>query len=137
MKGVAVLVGDHRLKHNHESQADRAWRAVIALVLPEGCGTTRKEAEEAARVTGVHGASVLMDLPYMNLQEFFLVPVAHALLYGVAKRLVQTLIRPLRGATGKPQAFTYKERRIIVARAGDIIISSDFGRPYRDMVNYA
>lgn len=49
-------------------------------------------AMKAARVVGVHGSTLFARLPYVDLQNVWIVPICHALLYGVVKDFVSTFL---------------------------------------------
>ena len=72
----------------------------------------------------------------MDFQHAFLVPVAHALLYGVVKAFVALLLRAIKGAVGRPVVLDSKTRQLLSARAKDVVVSADFGRKYTDVVVY-
>ena len=47
-----------------------------------------KEAKKAAKRLGVHGSTLFARLQYVDLQNVWMVPLCHALLYGVVKDFV-------------------------------------------------
>ena len=51
-----------------------------------------KEARKAAKRLGVHGSTIFARLPYLDLQNVWMVPLCHALLYGVVKDFVAAFL---------------------------------------------
>ncbi|GFR42747.1 hypothetical protein Agub_g3685 [Astrephomene gubernaculifera] len=138
--GEPMLVGDHRLLLDDAGQRQRARRvaarasaALAARGTPEA-GPLRKKLELSIKHHGCKGESAFTSLPYVNMQDLFLVPVAHALLYGVVANFFDDIFR--KPAKDEEKEFTVAERdiRAIRERSSHITVSSDFGRAYRCII---
>jgi hypothetical protein len=51
-----------------------------------------RDAKKAAANEGAHGSTLFARLPYVNLQNIWMVPICHSLLYGVVKDFVSTFM---------------------------------------------
>jgi len=92
-------------------------------------------AEKLGAELGCKGANVFASLPHVDLQNFFLVPAAHALLYGVVKQFVQTILGKFKG-TSAAHVLSSRDKALLRARASHISVTADFGRRYRCIVMF-
>ncbi|PNW79981.1 hypothetical protein CHLRE_08g373374v5 [Chlamydomonas reinhardtii] len=133
-----VNVGDNRLQLTHEDQvlrgrlADRL-QAVAAGRVSGKTATERQDAAKTLEANPVKASSPFSLLRYANQQDLFRVPVAHALLYGVVRNFVLSL---LDGSGPQALCFTQDDKRLMRSRAARVVVPSDFGRPYTDVVEY-
>ena len=75
-----------RLKLNDRKQRKRGERIdKVAREHP-------RDAIKAAKRLGVHGSTIFARLPYLDLQNVWMVPVCHALLYRVVKDFVAAFL---------------------------------------------
>jgi hypothetical protein len=92
------------------------------------------------RRVGCKGPHPFAQLPYCDLSCLFPVPIGHALLFGVARDLVDYLLRPLKDI--KPNdadrglVISRESRHLIVDRGTFITVTSDFGRRYKCVLTY-
>lgn len=87
----------------------------------------------ASHDVGCHGwALFVRELPYLEYNDMWVLPVAHAALLGVCKRFWQEVLGPL-GADKEDYAISSPHRKIMSARAEDIVMTNDMNRPYRDI----
>eukprot|EP00798_Chlamydomonas_sp_ICE-L_P001205 gene1205-32547_t len=115
-----VKVGHSCLQLSHAQRISRAQRV--------------EEGEEDPRTAGCHGLSMVVHvLPYVDYNNFFLVPVAHALLFGVVKGFVKHLYRPIPKAVNDcpKDALSNPVRSLIASRKDDTRVTSEMGRPYK------
>ena len=81
-------------------------------------------------VVGCHGPSVFAQLPYMLYTTFFVLPLYHALLYGVARDFLNAIFSPFE--KGETQAaspwwkVSRSARRIIAQREVDIAATAEY-----------
>ena len=136
-----MKVGDPRLRitdADHRERGEAVHKAVVEA-LKKGDVAERKRhlqaAEKLATERGCKGANVFASLPHVDIQNFFLVPAAHALLYGVVKRFVQTILGKFKG-TSPQHLLSSKEKAVMRGRAAHISVTADFGRRYRCIVQY-
>lgn len=89
------------------------------------------------KLAGCHGLSLLVKyLKYVDYNNIHRVPVAHALLLGLVKDLLNLLL--CKSARGEPKpeyALPPAARRAMADRYQGILLTCDFGRPYRCVVN--
>ncbi|KAG2423869.1 hypothetical protein HYH02_015272 [Chlamydomonas schloesseri] len=136
--GRAVRVGDARLHLTHADQVERG-QVADALVLrahglePGRGAADRRDAAAALSAYPVKASNPFTALSYVDLQDMFRVPVVHALLYGVVRAFVLCM---LDGTAPEALAFTRDDKRLIQSRASRVVVPSDFGRPYLDLVDY-
>ena len=97
---VAMLVGDRRLLLTNEKQRVHGLRVgekLAAVRAVRGDTAATKLAKEkltaAVKAEGCKGPNVFAILSYLNLQHLFVLPVAHALLYGVVAHFVADILR--------------------------------------------
>jgi hypothetical protein len=127
--GKCKKVGDRDLSLTDEAQMSRARR------VEEGIGDKKTE--------GCRGVSIIPStLGYVSYNDIWLLPVAHAFLYGVVKDFVGYLLRPFKnakhapGISKGPDIFDYEQRRLMSSRASHVRVTSDFGRKYKCVVQY-
>ena len=78
---VHFYAGDHATQYSHDMQLSRA-AAVDRQLVPSRC-------------YGVHSTSrFLSSLPYTNANNLWVIPIAHALLYGAVKDFWKYLLAP-------------------------------------------
>lgn len=95
-----------------------------------------KVAEDLCSELGCKGVNVFSLLPHVDLQNFFLVPAAHALLYGVVKRFIKSILEKAKAGASELHHLTLKAKSIMRSRASHISVTADFGRRYRCIVQY-
>jgi hypothetical protein len=103
--------------------------------------TARNKTARAAVVSafGIHGRSLFAELlgHYVDPNNLWIVPTAHAALLGVMKLFLSVVFRD---TAGVPQHVLPRwimravNRKLMTQRAGHIILTNDFNRPYRDVV---
>lgn len=123
-KGKRMYVGDKRLQLDIDQQRARGERV---------------EAGAVPMVEGCTGVSCLSSLWYVDLSSIFVLPVAHALLYGVIKSFVEYILRPLFLArpAGEPDDIVRGPGRKFMREAAAFIsVTSDFGRKYKCVEKY-
>ncbi|KAG2423079.1 hypothetical protein HYH02_015369 [Chlamydomonas schloesseri] len=134
-----VLVGDNRLQLNHEDQLRRGLVADGLVAVANGrdpgrnSSRQKKMAAQQLKKWPVRASSPFSVLDYVNQQDLFRVPVAHALLYGVVQQFVVSL---LEGTAPADLCFTRDDKRLMRSRAARVVVPFDFGRPYTDVVEY-
>lgn len=121
--GEGMFMNDPRLKLKAREIKHRALSSVGASVAQR-------------QKLGFKGCSILArKLPYVSYKSLWLVPVAHALLYGVAKGFVRYLLRPFpaddKDGSHTATIISKAGRATIAGRAGHLMLSSEFGRQYR------
>lgn len=126
--GQGMFMNDPRLKLKAREIMDKAIASVDASA------TQRKK-------LGFKGCSILArKLPYVSYRSLWLVPVAHALLYGVTKAFLRYMLRPFpaddKDGTRTPNIISRAGRAIIASRVGHLMLPSDFGRLYRCILKY-
>lgn len=95
-----------------------------------------QRAEALSSKMGCKGVNVFSLLPNVDLQNFFLVPAAHSLLYGVVRRFVKMMTEKPRSPAQALFTVSSKDKSIMRDRASHIEVTSDFGRRYRCVVQY-
>lgn len=88
-------------------------------------------------VFGCHGTSPLVKhLDYVDYCNVWLVPIAHAFLFGLVKDFWSLLLsKSKRGEAVPWYQLPSKARQIMAKRAESIVVTCDFNRPYRDIVH--
>lgn len=134
-------MGDPRLHLTDQDHRQRGRTVHDAMIEALGHSdlTERRRRLQAAEKLGAElgckGENVFASLPHVDLQNFFLVPAAHALLYGVVKRFVQTILGKFKG-TSAAHVLSSKDKGLLRVRASHISVTADFGRRYRCIVQY-
>ena len=78
-------------------------------------------------------------LPYTSFSNLFVVPVAHALLYGVVKSFICFMFQKVEDLKKvvEPQLIVKsRERQLIKSRSACMSVTTDFGRKYKCVVKY-
>jgi hypothetical protein len=128
---INALVGDKRLLLSDKAQEARAELVELGL------GDPKKE--------GCHGESVICkELRYTSYNNLWLLPLAHALLYGIIKTLIAHLLRPTKEKESKramllldgADFLDLSARRIMEERGKHVCVPSDYGRQYKCVVQY-
>lgn len=126
-EAVKMKMNDRRLQLTHADHEARALQA---------------EAKEVKdNILGCHGVSLIPHvLKYVDYNNLWNVPIAHALLYGVVKGFVVWALRPLKkpkkGDPYPPDIITHANRALIRQRASDVRVTSEFGRKYKCVDQY-
>jgi hypothetical protein len=110
---------------------------LLFRALPQMFRAQKVESGEwEARPAGCHGLSLLVKhLPYVDYNRVHKVPVAHALLLGVVKDFWKLLLSPTPKGQAKPHyVLPPQSKKHMAARANSVIMTCDFGRPYRCVV---
>lgn len=88
---------------------------------------------------GVNGPSPVVEHlgHYVHYNDIFLVPIAHASLYGVLKTYLKFMLLDLKECTPDRKKYLMKKeaRRLVSERSTHLTLTSEFGRPYRDIIN--
>jgi hypothetical protein len=125
-----------------ESEAEPAQAApsVAKLVTEAACMTAASIREGVAKVGqsllsqkefNYTGVSVIFDiLPYLDPMTSFYMPPDHALLFGIVPDFVLWVVDK------RPHGLTPAHLKKIKQAATHIRTTSDFGRPYRCVVQY-
>lgn len=86
---------------------------------------------------GCAGYSVFHKaLPYIDYNNFFVLPFAHSVFLGVVKDFMR-LVTGVLGRRGKAKdcCISYRGLRLIKEREQDYVLTSDFGRPLSSIVS--
>jgi hypothetical protein len=126
------------LKLTDVQQIARALQAVDACGQATSGQCTVSAMKAKHKALGVKGMSVLLTtLPYLSFNNMWLVPVAHAFYYGVVKGFVAFLLRPMSEVhDGDENVIGQADRSTISGRARHVLLTSEFGRKYKDVVKY-
>ena len=124
-----VLAYDASLILNHAKSLDLARRVQDGVVIN---GTLQKL---PANVAGRHGIPPLASLSYFDLHFGYLLPWIHAGPWGILKNFWKHLLRDY---TGQAPALVISKagRKQMSERAKYLVLTSDMGRPYTDIVKY-
>ena len=128
-KDRAVLAYDRGLILNHAMSLDLARRVQDGVVIN---GTLQKI---PANVAGRHGIPPLASLSYFDLHFGYLLTWIHAGPWGILKNLWKHLLRDY---TGQSPALIISKagRKKMSERAKYLVLPSDMGRPYTNIVKY-
>jgi len=120
---------DERLQLSHEDQLLRAVR-----VLNETSTATEE---------GCHGLSPFVQLlDYVHYNNLCLVPIAHALLYGVVASFVDYALRQIAKPTAAnptpypPDVVTHAQRKCMRNMPKHMSVPSEYGRAYKCVVEH-
>ncbi len=93
--------------------------------------------EWVPNLAGCHGTSLLVKhLKYVDYNNIHRVPIAHAVLLGLLKDLWSLLLCKTPKGQRRPwYSLSAASRKAMADRAKNIILTCDFGRPYRCVVN--
>ena len=120
-KGVAKC-GDEVVALSHKQQCDRAEAVDSDKALPNDVGS--------------HGMSPFVrELGYVDYNNLFVVPIAHAGLLGVVKDFWYHVLKvPSRSASAEWFSISTEARRVMASREAALIATCDFGRKYTDII---
>lgn len=89
---------------------------------------------------GARGQCIITTLlPYTSFSNLFIVPVAHALLYGVVKSFITFIfqkVNDLKKLVGPEFILNTRGRKVIKSRSPCISVTTDFGRKYKCVLQY-
>jgi len=125
-----LWANDPRLILNHTKSLDLASRVQNGKVID---GVLLKM---PANVAGRHGLPPLAELTYFDLHFGYLLPWIHAGPWGILKNFWKHLLRDYIGRDAPPLCIPNRVRKIISQRAKYLVLTSDMGRPYTDIVRY-
>jgi hypothetical protein len=127
--GSYLHVNDPQLKLSHDDQVGHAMSVLAGDM----------QANEA----GCKGLSPFVELlEYVDYNTIHLVPIAHALLYGVVADFVDHALRPYPKPTKHhpvvypPDIITHAQRQKMKVMSDKISVTSEFGRPYKCVVEH-
>jgi len=110
--------------------------------------------QEVARQQGCNGLSAIPDIEYVSYSNIWVAPVIHMLLYGVVAEFLRQLLGTKNSkrkqaadkaaregddaavAAAAVGAMSSAGKKVAAQRAADVQLTSDFGRPYKDVTNY-
>eukprot|EP00198_Chlamydomonas_reinhardtii_P014401 XP_001703738.1 predicted protein [Chlamydomonas reinhardtii] len=116
-----ALCGDSRIRISHAHHMDRAQ--VV------------ESNHDLASALGCHGIScIAKELSYIDMNNVWVVPIAHAALFGVIKKFWHFVLGESVKKAESDFVLSVEARRRMTARASHFIITNDFNRPYRDIV---
>lgn len=116
----------------HEDQFERATDAHKAMIKARQNLITKTSLRQIRRNSGAKGLSVIhYMLPYCDYNNLFIVPVAHVLLYGLVASFISYILKD-----GCKHQLSSATRKIITERGKDIGVTSEFGRSYKDVIQY-
>ena len=78
----------------------------------------------------------LAELTYLDLHFGYLLPWIHAGPWGILKNFWKHLLRDYTGRDAPPLCIPNRVRKIMSERAKYLVLTSDMGRPYTDIVRY-
>lgn len=136
---IPMKVGDPRLRLTNEEHRARGDRVSKANALAMRQSATKKEKSAAKRLEkfeGCNGANPFSRLPYADLQTLCCVPAAHAGLYGVVKHFIGDILRNPLSSEDAAITLSADQKRLVKSRASDIVVTADFGRGYKCVVDY-
>lgn len=139
-----MLVGDPRLQLDHDRHMERAYSmhgfAVGAV------NEVHKEAAVApahlhalakaqAKYHGCKGISVIPKaLSYVDYKTFWVLPLAHAFLYGVLANFWNLLL-PKQTGPVKWYAIKKEGRKLIASRGHDLVATSEYSHAYQSILD--
>ena len=125
-----MLANDPRLLLTHEKSLELASAVQNGKVID---GVLKKM---PASVAGRHGIPPLAELSYFDLHFGYLLPWIHAGPWGVLKSFWKYLLRDYTGTRPPAFAIPNADRKKMSSRAKYLVLTSDMGRPYTDIVRY-
>ncbi|EFJ39216.1 hypothetical protein VOLCADRAFT_101235 [Volvox carteri f. nagariensis] len=141
--GKSLKVGARALKktHRHFVSAGSVMQAMYRMLhLGTPHKITQKQFDEAALQTGCKGLTAFAALPYVDLSCLFTVSTGHALLFGVVSDFVDYTLRSLKDIKpADPDAklvMSREARQRFAARGQFLVMTSDFGRRYKCIMQY-
>ena len=142
---LKLRVGAEQLQLTDQQQMRRAL-----LVQGKKGGQKKK----AASQQGCNGLSAIPEIEYVSYSNIWVAPVIHMLLYGVVAEFLRHVLC-VKGSKSKQAAARAEEqgdeaaavsagvgrmddegKKRVAQRAGDIRLTSDFGRTYKDITKY-
>jgi hypothetical protein len=137
-RGGTFNVRDESLKLTNEQQWARGDKITYLQAEARQGRTTKKKVEEAKKQTGCKGLSIIPHiLPYVDYNNLFVVPVAHVLLYGLVAGYMNYIMRDGKHSEiGNYPVLDAATRKTIKQRGSGIGVTSEFGRRYKDVVQY-
>ncbi|EFJ46331.1 hypothetical protein VOLCADRAFT_93154 [Volvox carteri f. nagariensis] len=141
--GKSLKVGARALKktHRHFVSAGSVMQAMYRMLhLGTPHKITQKQFDEAALQTGCKGLTAFAALPYVDLSCLFTISTGHALLFGVVSDFVDYTLRSLKDIKpADPDAklvMSREARQRVAARGQFLVVTSDFGRRYKCIMQY-
>ncbi|EFJ46897.1 hypothetical protein VOLCADRAFT_92673 [Volvox carteri f. nagariensis] len=141
--GKSLKVGARALKktHRHFVSTGSVMQAMYRMLhLGTPHKITQKQFDEAALQTGCKGLTAFAALPYVDLSCLFTVSTGHALLFGVVSDFVDYTLRSLKDIKpADPDAklvMSREARQRVTARGQFLVVTSDFGRRYKCIMQY-
>ncbi|EFJ39976.1 hypothetical protein VOLCADRAFT_100269 [Volvox carteri f. nagariensis] len=141
--GKSLKVGARALKktHRHFVSTGSVMQAMYRMLhLGTPHKITQKQFDEAALQTGCKGLTAFAALPYVDLSCLFTVSTGHALLFGVVSDFVDYTLRSLKDIKpADPDAklvMSREARQRVAARGQFLVVTSDFGRRYKCIMQY-
>ena len=125
-----MLATDPRLRLTHDKSLELASAVQNGKVID---GVLKKM---PASVAGRHGIPPLAELSYFDLHFGYLLPWIHAGPWGVLKSFWKYLLRDYTGTRPPAFAIPNADRKKMSRRAEYLVLTSDMGRPYTDIVRY-
>ena len=125
-----MFATDPRLLLTHEKSLELASCVQNGKVID---GVLKKM---PASVAGRHGIPPLAELSYFDLHFGYLLPWIHAGPWGVLKSFWKYLLRDYTGTRPPAFAIPNADRKKMSSRAKYLVLTSDMGRPYTDIVRY-
>jgi hypothetical protein len=118
--------------------SDEQQRARVACLMDLKSTLPPGQFQKAKALFGVNGQSPVVEHlgHYVHYNNTFLVPIAHASLYGILKTVLKFVLSDLKGMTNcqRQYVMTAEARKFVSERSAHITLTSEFGRPYRDVV---
>ncbi|EFJ42433.1 hypothetical protein VOLCADRAFT_107287 [Volvox carteri f. nagariensis] len=143
--GKSLKVGARALKktHRHFVSMGSVMQAMYRMLhLGTPHKITQKQFNEAALQTGCKGLTAFAALPYVDLDLscLFTVSTGHALLFGVVSDFVDYTLKSLKDIKpADPDAklvMSREARQRVVARSQFLVVTSDFRRRYKCIMQY-
>ena len=125
-----MLANDPRLLLTHEKSLE------LASCVQNGKVKDGVLKKMPASVAGRHGIPPLAELSYFDLHFGYLLPWIHAGPWGVLKSFWKYLLRDYTGTRPPAFAIPNADRKKMSSRAKYLVLTSDMGRPYTDIVRY-
>ena len=127
--------GDAGVKLSSDMQRARAAELPVQLARAPNATARATVIKEF----GIHGESLFAELlgHYVDPNNLWVVPVAHAALIGVEKQFLAVVLRDpgsLPVSALPPWIVRADCRKIMARRAGHVILTNDFNRPYRCVI---
>ncbi|EFJ44542.1 hypothetical protein VOLCADRAFT_95128 [Volvox carteri f. nagariensis] len=140
--GKSLKVGARALKktHRHFVSTGGVMQAMYRMLHLAPHKITQKQFDEPALQTGCKGLTAFVALPYIDLSCLFTVSTGHALLFRVVSNFVDytlTSLNDIKPADPDAELVMSREARQRVAARGQfLVVTSDFGRRYKCIMQY-